>query len=785
MSSTTSPDPALESMPPAETSTKKKTRKSRSKNTSGRAGAGGDADGDEIEAAPVAKRGNPGNFHRARLEFLLTKLPAYREYAAKKTKRRRGSGKSFWDTLLPEYFEKFPWRLDLKTEPPADAEELAKLAAPAEGEEEEKLFVSTTDDIENKVIWWFARQVQAETKKQNPFAPMMKGLRKPDGSRPRRRADIPFYMSHPDFKDKVDAEFERRGFNERDRDEHLALRIKVAKSLWLKEPAEVWERIKSEARDEHEEEMIAYRDAVEGLPSADPAAQKEARAKATPVVNMFLDALQAYTGYTLVLFAGRMDEAKNVRLTSWTAGATAESSPELDFSRANKAEYDGAIERFSRFVGRAYLASNAPSAPVDADSASRTPGSASPSVGVVPLAVTPSDTEAVVPSASTSPDNEGVVRSASTPPDAESGPICGEGEAINTGASTLDKEVTHMDNNEPDPPRDPYASWNARPGEFLRAALEAMPSSERRQRTRALWVMSQYELDREQNIMRNRATLASLGLGPGGVTWGGADKAATGTKRKGASGGTSNAKRKRQMEGDEWSREDDDDNENDEEEGDVEGSGSVDPRATRAATKRGATGKGQEGDDVAQWAEDAKAQLLGGGAALGNSWSELVEAWFSREEAADFKKLPAALPTKGRPAQISAWVGRARAAKYDPGIKDAVAFGTQVEAWWRSINPLWRRLGKNGEIIGDGVVMTRTEGEDWGKMAKTGPNALLNVLKCLQWWAEAAKHAPGERWEAVVEDVGWALEAMERSEAAMAREEQEEIDADPDAGEDA
>ncbi|KAJ7189781.1 hypothetical protein GGX14DRAFT_580395 [Mycena pura] len=695
MSSTTSPDPVVESMPPAETSTKKKTRKSRSKNTSGRAGAGGDADGDEIEAAPVAKRGNPGNFHRARLEFLLTKLPAYWEYAAKKTKRRGGSGNSFWDTLLPEYFEKFPWRLDLKTEPPADAEELAKLAAPAEGEEEEKLYVSTTDDIENKVIWWFARQVQAEAKKQNPFAPMMKGLHKPDGSRPRRRADIPFYMSHLDFKDKVDAEFECRGFNERDRDEHLVLRIKVAKSLWLKEPAEVWERINSEARDEHEEEMIAYRDAVEGLPSADPAAQKEARAKATPVVNMFLDALQAYTGYTLVLFAGQIDEAKNVRLTSWTAGATAESPPELDFSRVNKAEYDGAIERFSRFVGQA----------------------------------------------------------------------C---EAINTGASALDKEVTHMDNNEPDPPRDPYASWNARPGEFLRAALEAMPSSERRQRTRALWVMSQYELDRERNIIRNRATLASLGLGPGGVTWGGADKAATGTKRKGATGGASNAKRKRQMEGDEWSREDDDDNENVEEEGDVKGSGSVDPRATRAATKRGATGKGQEGDDVAQWAEDAKAQLLGGGAALGNSWSELVEAWFSREEAADFKKLPAALLNKGRPAQISAWVGRARAAKYDPGIKDAVAFGTQVEAWWQSINPLWRRLG--GGL---------------GQNGKNEPNALLNVLKCLQWWAEAAKHALGEHWEAVVEDVGWALKAMERSEAAMAREEQEEIDADPDADEEA
>ncbi|KAJ7190939.1 hypothetical protein GGX14DRAFT_381679 [Mycena pura] len=187
-----------------------------------------------------------------------------------------------------------------------------------------------------------------------------------------------------------------------------------------------------------------------------------------------------------------------------------------------------------------------------------------------------------------------------------------------------------------------------------------------------------------------------------------------------------------------------------------------------------------EDDDAAQWADAAKEQLLENGPVLGEAWKDLVGAWYAREEAADFKKLvstartlkkggailthiqPAVLPTKGRPTQIATWVKNARAARYAPAIADVAAFGTQVEAWWQAVNPPWRKIGSDGEVIEDGAAMTRTEGADWGKMSHTGPNALLNVLKCLQWWAGAAQNAPSERWVALVDDVRWVLGAMER-----------------------
>ncbi|KAJ7200865.1 hypothetical protein GGX14DRAFT_371876 [Mycena pura] len=167
-------------------------------------------------------------------------------------------------------------------------------------------------------------------------------------------------------------------------------------------------------------------------------------------------------------------------------------------------------------------------------------------------------------------------------------------------------------------------------------------------------------------------------------------------------------------------------------------------------------------DDAAQWADAAKAQLLEGGPALGEAWSGLVGAWYACEEGAGFEKLVTALPTKGRPTQVATWVKHARAARYAPGISDVAAFGTQVEAWWRAMNPPWRKIGSDGEVIDDGAAMTRKESADWGKMSHTGPNALLNVLKCLQWWAGAAQNAPSERWVALVDDVRWVLGAMER-----------------------
>src|ERR1700761_5772475 len=92
------------------------------------------------------------------------------------------------------------------------------------------------------------------------------------------------------------------------------------------------------------------------------------------------------------------------------------------------------------------LAANATGAPVNVDAASRTPGIASPPVGVVPSASPPPDTpdtEGVLPSASPPPDTDGVVPSGSTPPEAANTETL-TSEDANTGASIVDEEDTHM-----------------------------------------------------------------------------------------------------------------------------------------------------------------------------------------------------------------------------------------------------------------------------------------------------------------------------------------------------
>lgn len=61
--------------------------------------------------APRHKRGNQGNFHGGRLDFLNNQLTDYLAAAKKK------NYKPFWTRLFSTYWEKFPWWLPMDTEP--------------------------------------------------------------------------------------------------------------------------------------------------------------------------------------------------------------------------------------------------------------------------------------------------------------------------------------------------------------------------------------------------------------------------------------------------------------------------------------------------------------------------------------------------------------------------------------------------------------------------------------------------------------------------------------------
>lgn len=77
------------------------------------------------------QRGPKGYFHGSRKDFLETQLPAY--LATKK-----GSRQNFWHGFWSAWWEHFPWKLGDDDEPPANPDEMERLALVGAGEEDLK-----------------------------------------------------------------------------------------------------------------------------------------------------------------------------------------------------------------------------------------------------------------------------------------------------------------------------------------------------------------------------------------------------------------------------------------------------------------------------------------------------------------------------------------------------------------------------------------------------------------------------------------------------------------------
>ncbi|KAJ7221408.1 hypothetical protein GGX14DRAFT_318698, partial [Mycena pura] len=171
------------------------------------------------------KRGNKGNFQGKRLEWLKSRVSGYNAYTNAKKKKKRGSGQSFWDQTIPDYFNVFPWRLPREQDPLEVG--LEEYAREPENEDERKQQEEILEDTENvsslatlmkkeadlnvqKIIWWFSRQRATHVHAQDPFKPMLKKLRIPETATPRRIPDYQFYMAHDEFKGKVAKEFAER-----------------------------------------------------------------------------------------------------------------------------------------------------------------------------------------------------------------------------------------------------------------------------------------------------------------------------------------------------------------------------------------------------------------------------------------------------------------------------------------------------------------------------------------------------------------------------------------------
>ncbi|KAJ7220388.1 hypothetical protein C8J57DRAFT_1095045 [Mycena rebaudengoi] len=127
--------------------------------------------------------------------------------------------------------------------------------------------------------------------------------------------------------------------------------------------------------------------------------------------------------------------------------------------------------------------------------------------------------------------------------------------------------------------------------------------------------------------------------------------------------------------------------------------------------------------------------------------------WWKQKVVGRFKGPQRGHAARLRPKQIMVWVRGARKGGPEPPVLDVYTFGVQWWAWWVEINPDWHEW--KGARLG-------TEGSGgWEKLAISGPNGLLNILICLQWWRDAMP-AGGDigGWQEAVDDVHWALSSM-------------------------
>ncbi|KAJ7155743.1 hypothetical protein C8R46DRAFT_1041099 [Mycena filopes] len=466
-------------------------------------------------------------------------------------------------SVADEYWRLFHWRLPLDEEPGDDAmvvmNEVEELTA-----EEEKNKTAVQTRIKSKIKTWYNHHRNAMGMTSNPYTPWLARLRRPDGASPKRVTDYQFYMQHEEFKAAVEEEFQLRHAHE-PRRQHLSLRCQVAREFFERESEEVKKRIRLEARLEHEDHLEQWKDAEEGLPSANEEEQVEARLRFSAVVTPLLNALRAYTSYHITLIAGRLVDDGKVALVSVHSGKTKAKSVDLekDFTEWDEGGYKVVLDQFVRFL-------------VDANVEPREETEMTePAPTTAPLPTASTSPTPIATTASTAASVPAPTRASTPPPD---------GIPLDLGRQTT-------------PP--PLGSLEARMIELgvrtaLRRELESMDEEARESRVTELMGLSAMALQRENKLAENRAGAKTASLPAAGL-----QVATEATKGKRKRKPTHKAAPKTAPKKKRARLEESDDEESAESSGsDVsEGEGRVEPPQTRARRRGASGGEGANGEN--------------------------------------------------------------------------------------------------------------------------------------------------------------------------------------------
>ncbi|KZP29502.1 hypothetical protein FIBSPDRAFT_988802 [Athelia psychrophila] len=141
---------------------------------------------------------------------------------------------------------------------------------------------------------------------------------------------------------------------------------------------------------------------------------------------------------------------------------------------------------------------------------------------------------------------------------------------------------------------------------------------------------------------------------------------------------------------------------------------------------------------------------------------EMLEDWIRFEVIMgpqDPKKTK--LTKRSRPQPLEDWLSRPRRHNINPPIGTPLEYGTAWCAWWRSMQPRWRR---EGAMAGDMALIRRqVDDENWLNVAKAGANGIVLALVSLSWWSLGAKGDSDRQWcSDAVDDVAWVLKQLVR-----------------------
>ncbi|KAF8170032.1 hypothetical protein K438DRAFT_1982930 [Mycena galopus ATCC 62051] len=297
---------------------------------------------DATQEAPRKKRGQESHFKGARLEFMTENIPGYIAAAKKRgTKESKTEGLTvFWAQFFETYWKKFPWKPSLEEEldpnapeapPPQTADEAFAALGLNLSKEEADAKSKVQIETKQKIKRWFGRQ--------RPGAMGIQGN--------------PYF----DYKHAVNERFEEEcGDEGTGTAKQIARRCAVAKRMYEEEPAEVKKALQAECDEEHAEQMEAYNDEDESMPSPDAEVQEQCRNNFLSIVQPLLAGLHAYTGLTINIIASRINEETKVFETlRGMESANAGTVDGKDWARWDPEGYGTTLKAYLRFVHAGYL----------------------------------------------------------------------------------------------------------------------------------------------------------------------------------------------------------------------------------------------------------------------------------------------------------------------------------------------------------------------------------------------------------------------------------------------